>query len=111
MIASIAFEEGKAVVVFSSNYHILHPGLFGKAHPFIGIVFDWIKILCKGFILCHRNLGSIHDPLTDSGDLFTFVGSGRYGIDTPVNEHAEAGFPPPFHAGIAFSFGLVGIGV
>ena len=56
--------------------------------------------------LANWYFGPIHDPFAYTLDLFIFICPCRYGIDSPVNEHAESCFTPPLHPFIPFFFSL-----
>ena len=49
-------------------------------------------------------MGGGHDPLSNTANYFALVNSRRYCVSPPVDEHAEAGVPPPGHALIEFFF-------
>ena len=73
--------------------------------------FTGLNSLAYCAVFGHGDLAAVHDPLADAGDLLAVVGAGGDGIDAPVDEHAEAGLAPPFHAGVALGGGLVGVGI
>jgi len=60
-------------------------------------------------VIGDRNGAAIHDPFADAGDLFAVPRAGGNGVESPVDEHAEARCPPPLHARIALcgSFGFL----
>src|SRR5262249_59343316 len=47
------------------------------------------------------NWGEVLNAVADRGNLFAVVRAGGDGVYAPVDEHAEAGFAPPLHAGVA----------
>ena len=76
-----------------------------------GSYFTGLNCLANCAVLGHRDLAAVHDPLADAVDLLALVGAGGHGIDAPVDEHAEPGLAPPFHAGVALGGRLVGVGI
>ena len=50
------------------------------------------------------------NPFAEAADVRAVVNAGRNGIDTPVDEHPEARFAPPLHAGVALFLGFIGAG-
>ena len=60
-----------------------------------------LNSLAKCAVFGDGDLAVVHDPLADTFDLLALVGAGRDRIDAPMDEHAEAGLAPPFHAGVA----------
>ena len=66
----------------------------------------------ESLIFVHRNGGIIHDPLIQPCDLLTITGAILYGVETPVDKHAEPRFPPPLRPCIAGSnsFGVLNNG-
>ena len=87
-------------MMFGCNDNILHACIFGNLYPFFGIELHRVELRSILLVLDDRDVCPVHDPLTDSGNLFTLVFTGRNGIQSPVNEHAEAGFIKPGHARI-----------
>ena len=60
----------------------------------------------EGLVVGDGDGGVVHDPLADAGDLLAVPVAGGDGVEAPVDEHAEAGFAPPLHAGVASGRGF-----
>jgi hypothetical protein len=58
--------------------------------------------------MIHWDLSPVHDPLSDTINPLALVGTGRDGVETPVNEHSESSFTPPFHTLIVGQRRLLG---
>ena len=43
VLRHIRMEHGKALVMLGGEYHVLHPGFFGGAHPFLRVEEDRIE--------------------------------------------------------------------
>ena len=93
--ADLGIKHGKAIVVFRRDHDVFHPGILGKLHPGIGVEFHRIPLLRQLLILGHRNMGAIHDPLSQSGNLPALPFSGRDGIESPVDEKTVLGVFEP----------------
>ena len=65
-----------------------------------------VELWSEGFVVGDGDGGVVHYPLADAGDLLAVPCAGRDGVEAPVDEHAEAGFAPPLHAGVLLSGGL-----
>ena len=98
-------------MVLGGDHDVLHPGLFGQPDPGIRIVLHRIELGGILAVALYRNFATPHDPLSNARDLLPVIRPGGDGIDTPVDEHTEAGLAPPFHPCIAFFFSFVGIGI
>ena len=96
-----AMKHGKAVVMLGGDDHVFHARRLSERHPLLGVEFFGIKLLGVTRISGDGDFGVVHDPFAEAGDLLAVVTAGRHGIDAPVDEHAEAGGAPPFHAGVA----------
>ena len=108
-----AVKQAEAFMVLAGEHYILTPRIPGELGPFFRQSFPGLE-QGQGF----RGVGvRIHfhvflNPFGTSGPAFPFPG--QSGIQAVVDEHAEFGVPPPFHAPIAFprrfsDCGMVGI--
>ena len=63
----------------------------------------------SGFVVGDGDGEVVHDPLADVVGSLAVPLAGGDGVEAPVNEHAEACFAPPLHAGVAlgWSFGVL----
>lgn len=99
-------EHRKAVVVLGGNNDVFLASGFGEGDDVVRIEAGGIEFRRESFIVGYRDGSAVHDPLADAGDLFPVPGARRDRVEAPVNEHAEAGGPPPLHACIALGWGL-----
>ena len=72
------------------------------SNPFFWIELHGIESRSEFFILLDRDLGGGEDPFGMAGLSFPF--SGRDGIQPPMDEKPEPGFPPPGHPFVLFPF-------
>src|SRR5262245_45328275 len=79
---------------------VFHACLFGERDYFFGVELGGVKFLGVRGVNVDGDFGFVQEPLADAGVLFAVVGACRNGVDAPMNEHAEASFAPPLHAGI-----------
>src|SRR5258705_3977290 len=103
VFADLAIIHRKAVVMFRGNYDVLHTRIPGDAHPLFSVKLDGVELRRKFLIVRARNVGPLHNPFTDSIGTLAVILSRRYGIEAPVNEHAESCLTPPTHALVALS--------
>ena len=108
-----AVKQAEAFMVLAGEHYILTPRIPGELGPFFRQSFPGLE-QGQGF----RGVGvRIHfhvflNPFGTSGPAFPFPG--QSGIQAVVDEHAEFGVPPPFHAPVTFlrrfsDCGMVGI--
>jgi len=93
-------------VVLGGDDDVLHAGGFGEGDDIVGAEGGGVEFGGEGFVVGYRDGGGVHDPLADAGDLFAVPCTGGDGVETPVDEHAEAGLAPPLHAGVALGWGF-----
>ena len=67
------------------------PACFGEFGPIARGVRLGLEALGQLLVLGDRNAFVLHDPLVAAENA----------VEAPVDEHAEAGFVPPFHAVLA----------
>ena len=102
----LGVEHGEAVVVFGGDDDVLHAGGFCEGDDVVRGEAGGIELGGEGFVVGDGDGEVVHDPLADvSGALAVPLASGD-GVEAPVDEHAEAGFAPPFHAGVALGGGF-----
>ena len=89
--------HGEPVVMLAGDHDVLHPGIFGHPHPFLGIELHRIEVSGELLVLLHRDLGAVHDPLADPRDRLSLPLTGRNRVQPPVNEKAELCLPEPLH--------------
>ena len=99
-------EHGEAVVVLGGDDDVLHAGGFGEGDDVVGGEGGGVEAGGEGFVVGDGDGGVVHDPLADAGDVLAVPGAGGDGVEAPVDEHAEAGLAPPFHAGVALGGGF-----
>ena len=87
------------------------PASLAMLDPLVGVELHRVELLGVVGVLGHGDLAAVHDPLADAADLLAVVGAGGHGVDAPVDEHAEAGLAPPFHAGVALGRGFRVLGL
>ena len=113
MFQSLALESNMAKPSWCLEVMTMYfmPASLASAHPFVGVVLHRVELLRVLAVFGDGDLAVVHDPFADAADLLALVSAGRDGIDAPVDEHAEAGLAPPFHAGVALVGGFVGVGI
>ncbi len=89
-------EEAEPVVVLGGDHDVLHAGLLRQADPGERIEFPRVEPFAEGVVLVDRDPRGIPDPLSVAGLAVPL--SGGNGVEPPVDEHAEAGLPPPVEA-------------
>ena len=108
-----AVKQAEAFMVLAGEHYILAARIPGELGPFFRQAFPGLE---QG--QSFRSVGiRIHfhvflNPFGTSGPAFPFPG--QSGIQAVMDEHAEFGIPPPFHAPVAFprrfpDSGMVGI--
>ena len=65
-----------------------------------------VEVFGEGFVVGDGDGEVVHDPLADVGGALAVPFARGNGVEAPVDEHAEAGFAPPFHAGVALGWGF-----
>src|SRR5207253_11363945 len=101
-------EDSEPVVMLRRDHHVLHPGVLGDAHPFIGIEPRGVEAVDELLVVRDGDVTPAHDPFADAGDALALIRTGRDGVSPPVDEHPEARVAPPVHAGVALSRRFVG---
>ena len=96
-LTSLWIKHCKAIVMLGSDHDIFHACIFGHSHPFIGIKFYRVEFFCELLVISNRDFSPVHDPFSDTVDLLPLICSRGNRIYSPMNEHAKASFPPPFH--------------
>src|SRR5207249_3939507 len=98
IIGELAVELAKSLMVLGGHHHVSHTCLLGQLGPCAGGIWFWIKALRERRIFGHRDPFVLHDPLVTA----------QHAIEAPMDEHAEFGLMPPFHAAgtICFISGL-----
>ena len=96
-------KHGEAVVMLGGDDDVLHASGLGEGHNIVRIEAGGVKHGREGLIVRDCNGGVVHNPLADSRDLLAIPGAGWYRVETPVDEHAKAGFAPPLHASVALA--------
>jgi hypothetical protein len=102
----LGVEHGEAVVVLGGDDDVLHAGGFGEGDDVVGAEGGGVEFGREGFVVGDGDGGVVHDPLADAGDLLAVPGAGGDGVEAPVDEHAEACFAPPVHAGVELGGGF-----
>ena len=80
-------EHREAVVMLGGDDDVLAAGLFGQLDPLVGVELRRVELGGELFIFLHR------DFLVE---LHPFAAA-QLAVDSPVDEHAEAGLAPPLH--------------
>ena len=93
--ADLGIKHGKTIVVLRGNHDVLHARILGELHPCICVELHWIPLLCQLFILLHRNVSAVHNPFSQSGNLFPFPLATGNGVESPMNEEAVLGLFEP----------------
>jgi hypothetical protein len=91
VIGQLGVEVAEAFMVLGGHHHVFLPGDFGQLGPIARGVGFGLEELGLLFVFRHRNAFLFHRP---------FVAA-EGAVQAPVDEHAEAGFMPPLHAGLA----------
>ena len=103
----LGVEHGEAVVVLGGDDDVLHAGGLGEGDDVVGAEAGGVELRGEGLVVGDGDGGAVHDPFADAGNLLAVPGSGGDGVESPVNEHAEAGITPPGHAGVSLSGSLL----
>ena len=82
--------------MFCGDYQVLLPSIGGHPHPVGCIEAHRIEALCQRGVFLYWNLLAAHHPLAAVG--LVAVDAGQFGVDAPVDEHAEFGIPEPLQA-------------
>ena len=99
-------EHGEAVVVLGGDDDVLHACGFCEGDDVVGAEAGGIELGGEGFVVGDGDGEVVHDPLADVGGALAVPLAGGDGVEAPVDEHAEAGFAPPLHAGVALGGGF-----
>ena len=91
VIGEFGIEVAEALVVLGGHHHVFLAGSLGQFGPIASGVRPGLEAFGELFVLGDGNAFVLHDPLVASQDA----------VQAPVDEHAETGFVPPFHAGLA----------
>ncbi len=91
-------EHGEAIMMFGGDDDVSHSRRLGQCNDVMGIEARGIKLCREPLVVGHRDGACVHDPFANARDPLALPGSCRDGVKTPVDEHAEACFPPPRHA-------------
>ncbi len=102
----LGVEHGEAVVVLGGDDDVLHAGGFGEGDDVVGGEAGGIEVFGEGFVVGDGDGEVVHDPLADVVGALAVPLAGGDGVEAPVDEHAEAGFAPPCHAGVALGGGF-----
>src|SRR5882724_4936320 len=97
----------KTIVMLRRDADVFHSGTLGEAHPCPRVKFDRVELRDKLCVIGGMDLHVIHNPFTGTGGGLSVELPGGLGIKPPMNEHAEARFAEPFHAGVASHRGLL----
>src|SRR5260370_40386825 len=81
--------------MFSSHHHIFLAGLAREFGPGAGGVRLRPETFCELFVIRYRNGLIFHHPFVTADDA----------VESPVDEHPETRFVPPFHAALAILIG------
>ena len=92
-------------MVLGGDDDVLHAGVLGGEHDGVGIEVDGVELRGEGVVGFERDLGGGADPLAVGVDAVPL--SGGDGVETPVDEEAEAGVAPPLHARVLAERGVV----
>ena len=82
-------------MVLGGDHDVLGSCAFGDRHPLVSVELDRVELPGQRLVFGDGNLSAVHDPFAESGDGFAFPLAGRHGIESPMDEHAEAGLAPP----------------
>jgi hypothetical protein len=102
----LGVEHGEAVVVFGGDDDVLHAGGFGQGDDVVRAEASGVEVFREGFVVGDGDGEVVHDPLADVGGALAVPLAGGDGVEAPVDEHAEAGFAPPLHSGVALGRGF-----
>ena len=87
-IGVFAVKQAETVVVFCSQNHILHTGLFCGFRPFLRVVIHGIELIEILHVVFFRDLLKASHPFASGGD----------GIESPMDEHTETSVHKPLHS-------------
>jgi len=103
--AHLRVPHRESVVMFGGDDDVLRASLFGQLHPGFGIKLERIELPGVLFVLGGRDVLLVHNPFS-GGAVVALVDAARYGVRSPMDEHAEPGVAPPAHALIEGLFRL-----
>src|SRR4030095_9788581 len=93
--------------MLGSYDNVFHPSVFCDSDPLSRVKIDRVECERALLLFGSRDIGPIHDPLTDSLGSLTFVLSGGNGVESPVYEHSEPGIAPPLHSLVSLGLSLI----
>ena len=116
VVANGGVVHGEAVVMLGCENKVFRTGVLSELDPRTGVELDRVEPGGELFVVGDGNLVAEHDPFGDAVDVPTIPLAGGNGVETPVDEHAEAGVGPPGEAvavgpGLGFSAPSVAIAV
>ncbi|MCU1247398.1 MAG: hypothetical protein JWQ49_427 [Edaphobacter sp.] len=85
---------------------VLHTGGFGEGYDVVRAEAGGVEVFGEGFVVGDGDGEVVHDPFADVGGALAVPLACGDGVEAPVDEHAEAGFAPPLHAGVALGGGF-----
>ena len=91
VVGQLGVEVAEALMVLGGHHHVFLPGDFSQLGPIASGIRLGLEELGLLLVFRHRNTFLFHRPFV------TAEGA----VQAPVDEHAEAGFMPPLHAGLA----------
>src|SRR5579871_6123455 len=102
----LGVEHGEAVVVLGGDDDVLHAGSFGEGDDVVGAEAGGVELGGEGLVVGDGDGEVVHDPLADVGGALAVPLACGDGVEAPMDEHAEASFAPPLHAGVALGWGF-----
>ena len=93
-------------MMFGGDHHVSHARLLGDLRPLVGVELDGIEAFGEFCVFQEGNPILAHNPLANLGHLLSLPGTGGHGVESPVDEHAEASFTPPRQALVALLVGF-----
>ncbi len=97
----LGVEHGEAVVVLGGDDDVLHASGFREGDDIVCAEAGGIELGRECFVVGDGDGEVVHDPFADVGGALAVPFACRDGVETPVDEHAEACLAPPLHAGVA----------
>ena len=88
VVGQLGVKQAETVVVFCSQNHILHTGLFCGFRPFLRVVIHGIELIEILHVVFFRDLLKASHPFASGGD----------GIESPMDEHTETSVHKPLHS-------------
>jgi hypothetical protein len=85
-----------------SDDDVFHAGGFRDIDPRVGVELHRVELWGQLLVFRGRDVFLQHDPLGPGGAGAAWPLAGGHGVESPVDEHSEAGIGEPRHALLLF---------